>query len=71
MYNLFCNSSETNSKTGVSCKPVKTNLQYTIKSEECGRYVGQAYMGHQCQEANPTCLVNTQYSSLTAPLRFY
>jgi len=66
MYNLFCNSSETNSKTGVSCKPVKTNLSYTIASQECGRYVGNMYMGHQCQQANPTCLVNTQFS-LAAP----
>merc|ERR1719266_1902202 len=70
MYNLFCNSSETNPKTGISCKPVKTNLKYTINSEECGRYVGKDYMGHQCQEANPTCLVNTQYA-LTAPQRTY
>jgi len=70
MYNLFCNSSETNSKTGVSCKPIKTNLQYTIASEECGRYVGTMYMGHTCQQANPTCLVNTQYS-LAAPVRYY
>jgi len=69
MYNLFCNSSETNPKTGVSCKPVKTNLQYTINSEECGRYVGEDYMGHQCQQANPTCLVNTQYS-LAAPNKY-
>jgi hypothetical protein len=67
MYNLFCNSSETNTKTGISCKPIKTNLQYTIASEECGRYVGAQYMGHQCQARNPTCLVNTQMSSLAAP----
>jgi len=70
MYNLFCNSSETNPNTGVSCKPVKTDLQYTINSEECGRYVGSNYMGHQCQQANPTCLVNTQMNSLAAPLRY-
>jgi hypothetical protein len=69
MYNLFCNSSETNSKTGVSCKPVKTDLAYTINSEECGRYVGEQYMGHQCQQANPTCLVNTQM--LSAPQRYF
>jgi len=71
MYNLFCNSSEKNSQTGVACKPVKTDLSYTIDSEECGRYVYEnIYAGHQCQAANPTCLVNTQYS-LAAPLRYY
>jgi hypothetical protein len=71
MYNLFCNSSEKNTKTGIACKPIKTNLQYTIASEECGRYVGQNYMGHQCQAANPTCLVNTQMASLAAPQRTF
>jgi len=72
MYNLFCNTSETNPQTGVSCKPVKTNLQYTIKSEECGRYVGPQYMGHQCQAANPTCLKTaTMRNSLEAPQRAY
>jgi len=72
MYNLFCNSSETNSQTGVSCKPVKTNLQYTIKTEECGRYVGPQYLGHQCQAANPTCLkTKTMRNSLEAPQRAY
>jgi len=71
MFNMFCNSSEKNSKTGVACKPVKTNLQYTIASKECGRYVGQMYMGHQCQNAVSTCLVNTQYESLAAPVRYY
>jgi len=72
MYNLWCNSSEKNTKTGVACKPVKTDLQYTIVSEECGRYVGANYMGHTCQARNPTCLVNTQFSaSLAAPQRTY
>merc|ERR1719410_2918242 len=56
MYDLFCNSSEKNTENGVSCKPVKTDLQYTITSEQCGRYVGEMYMGHECQQANPTCL---------------
>jgi hypothetical protein len=70
MYDLFCNTSEKNPQTGVTCKPVKTNLQYTINSEECGRYVGNTYLGHQCQQANPTCLKTaTMRNSLEAPQR--
>merc|ERR1719499_144874 len=56
MYDLFCNSSEKNEENGVSCKPVKTDLQYTINSEQCGNYFGTGYVGHQCYQANPTCL---------------
>jgi hypothetical protein len=72
MYNLFCNKSETNPQTGVSCKPVNYNLQYTIESEECGRFVGETYLGHQCQAANPTCLKTpTMRNSLEAPQRAF
>jgi len=68
MYNLFCNSSETNPQTGVSCKPIKTDLKYQIASEECGRYVYQnIYRAHQCQQANPTCLKTATSDELEAP----
>merc|ERR1719159_2387357 len=57
MMDLFCNSSEKNTNTGVTCTPVKTNLAYTVKYLECGRYEedGQ-YRQHQCQNYEDTCL---------------
>jgi hypothetical protein len=70
MYNLFCNSSERNAQTGVSCKPIKTDLKYQIESEECGRFVYQNYyQGHQCQQRNPTCLKTATSTELSAPVK--
>jgi len=62
MFDLFCNSGTTNPDNGVSCKPVKYNLKYTINSEECGRYVFEnEYAAHQCQNAETTCLKNPSF----------
>jgi len=70
MYNLFCNSKEKNAQTGVSCKPVKTDLTYKIESEECGRYAYQNYYrAHQCQQRNPTCLKTATFTELSAPVK--
>merc|ERR1719461_1358490 len=59
MFNLFCNSGETNPAKGVACKPVQNDLQYTITNQQCGRFAfANNYVGHRCQDRNPTCLVS-------------
>merc|ERR1719433_1357842 len=57
MGNLFCNSSTRNGNNGVACKPIKTDLQYTVPYLECGRYRGDGrYRQHNCQNYENTCL---------------
>jgi len=69
MYSLFCNNEQHNSETGVSCKSIKYNLQYTIAQKDCGNWFGEAYVGHTCPPANPTCLrtPSSSSTSLAAP----
>jgi hypothetical protein len=63
MSNLYCNKNEKNPQNGVACKSVKTDLQYTVSYQECGRYRGDGrYRQHTCQNLAETCL--RQQSSL-------
>jgi len=69
MFNLFCSADEMNQQTGVACKSIENDLQYNIQQEQCGRYVGQQYLGHKCENAQQTCLKNPSMSTeeLAAP----
>merc|ERR1719336_1877176 len=57
MGNLYCASTEKNPQNGVACKPVKTDLTYSVTNLECGRFRGDGrYRQHQCQPFAETCL---------------
>jgi len=68
MSNLYCNSSEKNPQNGVACKKVKTDLQYTVSYQECGRYRGDGrYRQHTCQNLAETCLRQASLEEEQAP----
>lgn len=61
MFDLFCNSAERNGNTGISCKPIKNDLQYNdgnvYYAFTCGRFHGDGrYSSHRCQNTLDTCL---------------
>merc|ERR1719219_3292762 len=64
MEDLFCNSGTQNGQNGVACKPLKTDLAYTIPYLECGRYRGDGrYREHNCQQMTSTCLKNPSFET--------
>jgi len=57
--NLFCNTATASSHTGVKCKSLKYNLQYSMSYLECGRYDANGqYLEHNCQPFTRTCMEN-------------
>merc|ERR1712080_13041 len=61
MFDLFCNSEESNDRTGISCKPIKNDLKYddsvVYNAFTCGRFHGDGrYSSHRCQNTLDTCL---------------